>query len=150
MLKGMSERNPFSQDTPNTSPQPLSFPQVQFHLQPLLRVSWHSSFNLAFTSTRWTGSTDLGSEVLETSKKCWWGMQPRVLSREYTPCYLEYLQKKPPWVTVACLCSWDISPLYSFLVEFIFDSKIANVDVNPACQTKSHWEAETHGLKSET
>ena len=48
---------------------------------------------------------------------------------------------------MACLCSWDISPLYSFLVEFIFDSKIAKVDVNPTCQTKSHWEAETPWFK---
>ena len=51
---------------------PLSFPQVQFHLQPLLILSWHSSFDLAFTSPSWTGSTDLNSGVLEMSKKWWW------------------------------------------------------------------------------
>ena len=52
---------------------PLSFPQVQFHLQPLLILYWHSSFNVVFTSPSWTGSTDLNSGVLETSKKWWWG-----------------------------------------------------------------------------
>ena len=31
-----------------------------------------------------------------------------------------------------------LRPLYSFLVEFIFDSKIEKVDVNPTSQTKSH------------
>lgn len=150
MLNDMPERKPFSQDNPNTSLQPLSFSQVQFHLQPLLRLSWHSSFNLAFTSTSWTGNTDLNSGVLETSNKINVGGGCRALSRECTPCYLEYLQKKWSWVTMACICSWDVSPLYSFLVEFIFDSKIAIVDVNPTWQTKSHWEAETHGLKLET
>ena len=52
---------------------PLSFPQVQFHLQPLLILSWHGSFKLAFTGPSWTGSTDLNSGVLETSKKWGWG-----------------------------------------------------------------------------